>query len=234
MSYQAGDTYPAQLTILDAAGTAADPDSLTLTVREPDGTTIVYVYGDDSEIVRDSEGIFHADIPVDAAGMWAFAWATTNEQEAEGVQVWVSPSAVTSVTFCTVADVATRLGRDLTDAEQGTVAMLCELVTSEMAAAADKDAAWLAALTEVQPPLRVIAIDVVTRLMRNPTGLSSTSETLGAYSYTQRFAGDGESASVGGMALTAREERRVRRLILGTSVGTIEVPSIFESELLLP
>ena len=235
MSYSVGDTYPAQVTVRNPAGDLADPDSLLLNVRDPSTDVTTYAFGVDSEIVRDGDGIFHADIPLTGAGMWVFEWATTNEQETEGVQVWVSAAPSTRVTFCTPADIATRLGRDLTEAEQGTVEMLCELVTGEIAAAVDKDADWPGSLEAIPASLRTIAIEVVSRLMLNPTGLSSTSETLGAYSYTQRFGGDTMSqAGGGGVALTAAAKRRVRRAVFGASVDSIEVASIFASELLLP
>lgn len=236
MSYQAGDTYLANVEIKDADGAAVDPESLTLSVRDPvTGEVTTYEHGVDPEVVRDSEGVFHADIPLTARGMWVFAWSTTNEQETEAVQVWVSESPVLTVTFCTVTDVATRLGRTLTENEASSAAMFCELVTGEIAAAADKGADWPATLEDIPSPLRSIALDVVSRLLLNPTGLSSTSEALGAYSYTQRFAADAMSQAVGGgVALTAAEKRRVRRAVFGASVDSIEVASIFESELLLP
>jgi hypothetical protein len=235
MSYQAGDTYPASVTIRDGAGAVTDPDTLTLSVREPDATVTVLAYGTDTELARDSEGVYHADIPLTAAGMWVFQWETTDEAEVEGVQVWASPAPTSTVTFCTVTDIATRLGRNLTTDEQSTVQMLCDLVTNEMCAAADKDADYPGSLTEIPLPLRSIAIDVVTRVMLNPQGYSSTSETLGAYSYTQRYGSSGDGAGgPTGIALTPAEERRVRRAVFGASVASIEVPSIFDQELPLP
>lgn len=235
MSYQAGDTYPASITIRDANGNPADPDSLVLSVRDPSGEVTPYEYGVDVIVVRDSAGVFHADVALTDPGMWVFAWATMNEAQVEGVQVWVSPSPSAAVTFCTPADIATRLGRDLTEAEQATATMLCELVTDQVAAAVDEDADWAAALDPIPLPLRAIAIDVVHRVMRNPSGYSSTSETLGAYSYTQRYGSDsGDAGAAGGFTLTPAEARRVRRAVFGASVASIEVASIFDQELPLP
>lgn len=235
MSYQAGDTYPWSVEIRDGSGELTDPDSLIVSVREADGTVTDYAYGVDALVVRDDVGEYHADVPLTAPGMWVIQGATTNEQQTEAVQVWVSETPVLTVTFCTVADVATRLGRTLTENEASSAAMFCELVTGEIAAAVDKGADWPATLEDIPSPLRSIALDVVSRLLLNPTGLSSTSETLGAYSYTQRFGADTMPQAVGsGVSLTAAEKRRVRRAVFGASVDSIEVASIFESELLLP
>ena len=231
MSYQAGDTYLWSVEIRDGSGTLADPDSLIVSVREADGAVTDYAYGTDALVVRDDVGEYHADVPLTAPGMWVIQGATTNEQQTEAVQVWVSESPVLTVTFCTVADVATRLGRTLTDNEAASAAMFCELVTGEISAAVDKGADWPATLEEIPSPLRSIALDVVSRLLLNPSGLSSTSETLGAYSYTQRFGTDAAVQVSGGVVLTAAEKRRVRRAVFGASVDSIEVASIFDSEL---
>lgn len=233
MSYQAGDTYPATVTIRDEAGVLTDPETLTLKVRDEAGTVTSYVYGVSDRVIRDGTGLYHSDVLLDTTGMWVLSWQITDEEQVEGVQVWVSPAPSATVTFCTVTDIATRLGRDLTAPEQATVQMLCELVTNEIAAAADKDADWPGSLTAVALPLRAIAVDVVTRVMRNPSGFSSTSETLGAYSYTERYGSD-DSTTGGGLALTPAEARRARRAVFGASVSSIEVASIFEAELPLP
>lgn len=234
MSYQAGDTYIATVTVRDDAGAVTDPDTLTLNVRDNAGTVTTYEYNSNALIVRDELGVYHADVPLIAPGMWVFAWATTNEAQAEGVQVWVSAAPSTTITFCTPADIQTRLGRDLTDTEAETVAMFCELVTDEMAAVAAQDADWPATLDPIPVPLRAIAIDVVSRVMVNPQGYSSTSETLGAYSYTQRYGSDTGNGVAGGLTLTSAEARRVRRAAFGAGVASIEVASIFDRELPLP
>jgi hypothetical protein len=235
MSYQAGDTYPWSVKVRDGDGNLVDPELLTVSVREPDTTITEYVYGIDALVVRDSEGIFHADIPLTDAGMWIIQGATTNEPEVARVQIAVGPALEAAVTFCTPADIATRLARDLTTAEASTVEMLCELVTTEIAAAADKAADWPASLTEIHPTLRTIAVEVVARTMRNPDGFSSTSETLGAYTYTQRYGDEGIGGGhVGDLALTAAERRRVRRAVFGVGVASVPLVSIFDVELPLP
>lgn len=240
MIWQAGDTYPANVTVRDDDGELVDPDTLSLSVRDPEGDVTTYVYGADPEVVRDSLGVYHADVEIGTPGMWVFAWSTTNEEQVEGVQIAVSPAPTVGITFCTVADIATRLGRTLTALETEVAQMLCELATGEIAAAVDEDAGWPSTLTAIHPTLRTVAQDAVLRTMRqtttNPSGASSVSETLGAYSYTERYEnGGGDDGSTGlALALTPSEARRVRRAVFGTSTASVAVASIFDEELPLP
>lgn len=226
MSYQAGDTYPAQVTVRNDAGALVDPPTLALKVRDPTTTVTTYVYGTDAIIVRDSIGLFHADVPLDAAGMWVIAWPTTDESQVEGVQVWASAAPTSTITLCTPADVGTLLARTFTDAEALSVAMLCELATAAITDAVDQTPEWVAALDPVPFGLRVMALELVRRAMPltsgNPTGLTSKSETIGEYSYTDRYENGGASANGGGggMSLTDAEERRVRRIVWGRNSAT--------------
>ncbi len=48
---------------IEATSTLTDPTTLTVKVRPPSHTVSTYVYGTDAEIVRDSAGTFHIDIP---------------------------------------------------------------------------------------------------------------------------------------------------------------------------
>jgi len=61
----------------DVAGALTDPTVVTLKWRVAGGTTTTWVYLTDTQIVRDSVGVFHADIPVVAAGLHYFRWEGT-------------------------------------------------------------------------------------------------------------------------------------------------------------
>jgi hypothetical protein len=61
----------------NAAGALADPTTVSLKWRVAGGTTTTWVYLTDSQIVRDSVGLFHADIPVVSAGLHYFRWIGT-------------------------------------------------------------------------------------------------------------------------------------------------------------
>jgi len=61
----------------NAAGALTDPTVVRLKWRAAGGATTTWIYGTDSQIVRDSVGMFHADIPVVAAGLHYFRWEGT-------------------------------------------------------------------------------------------------------------------------------------------------------------
>lgn len=74
--YQPGDLVRLSTTFT-VDDTPTDPTSVTLTVQKPDGTQTDYVHGTDPEVVKDSTGVYHADIEADQAGLWVWAWTGT-------------------------------------------------------------------------------------------------------------------------------------------------------------
>lgn len=118
-------------------------------------------------------------------------------------------------TFATRTDVQTRLGRLLTAAEADQADLLLELATGALAEACDKDTDWATALTPVPEMLRILCMEVVVRVLLNPAGLKSGSESLGAYSRSGTYA-DG----AGALALTDHEERLARRAVHGSNSGS--------------
>jgi hypothetical protein len=59
----------------NAAGVLADPTTVTLKWRVfSDDDLTTWVYGTDSQVVKDSTGLYHADIPVTKAGRHYFRW----------------------------------------------------------------------------------------------------------------------------------------------------------------
>ena len=125
--------------------------------------------------------------------------------------------------FATAEDVATRLGRSLDPTEAAKVDGMLEAATANIAAAADKNDAWAAALSPVPNVLHFLAIELVIRAMPNPGGLRSQSETLGAYQSSQAFRDDSNG---GGLALTQVEESLVRRTVYGTTTASIKTESL--------
>jgi len=67
----------------NAAGALADPTTVTLkwgyassaTAQATSVTT--WLYGTDSQVVKDGTGVYHADIPVTRAGIHRFRWVGT-------------------------------------------------------------------------------------------------------------------------------------------------------------
>jgi hypothetical protein len=62
-----------------------DPDGLKLTLRAPDGTTIEFIYPDDTDVVHDQLGRFHVDHVLDQPQLWTWRWETIGESYAGGV-----------------------------------------------------------------------------------------------------------------------------------------------------
>ena len=61
---------------------AIDPTVVKLTVRHGDGTTATYVYGTDAIVVKDSTGVYHADVELTVVGAFAYRWWSTGTGQA--------------------------------------------------------------------------------------------------------------------------------------------------------
>jgi hypothetical protein len=71
----------------DLDGTATDPDTVTLTIRQPDGSLLAYGWpsaGADGTLTRESAGRFYADIIIGQSGMWDLKLAGTGAVTAAG------------------------------------------------------------------------------------------------------------------------------------------------------
>lgn len=121
--------------------------------------------------------------------------------------------------FATPEDVATRLGRDLSAIEAGTVETLLDVATSIITDFLGKTSDWATDLDPIHPVLRWVTMELAARTMVNPDGSSMFSETLGAYSYTKGFRA-GSSDSTPGIMLTKHEELIVTQAVYGTLTGS--------------
>ena len=61
-----------------------DPNVVTLRYKNPAGTITVWVYLTDAQVVRDSVGLFRADINANAGGVWSFRWEGTGPAQGAG------------------------------------------------------------------------------------------------------------------------------------------------------
>jgi hypothetical protein len=79
----------------DTDGDLADPTTITLVVREPDGTRTTYVHGTDEEVVKDATGLYHFSHTPDSVGRWGYRWVGTGAVAyAEEQFVKILPSQV--------------------------------------------------------------------------------------------------------------------------------------------
>ena len=116
--------------------------------------------------------------------------------------------------FATADDVAARLGRELTIAEENLVEAVVEQVTDLIADAVGQDADWAADLDPVPAVLTAICVEKAIAVGSNPNGVASRSETLGSFSSSETFRKDS------GLYLTPLEERLARRAVLGRLAGS--------------
>jgi len=80
--YQVGDLVRCTGTFTDADGNAQDPDAVLCQVLDPSKTLAEYEYGTDPELVKDSTGVYHVDVDVDAAGWWKYRFYATGTGQA--------------------------------------------------------------------------------------------------------------------------------------------------------
>ncbi len=55
-------------------GLLSDPTTLECTIQEPDDTQTTYVWGTDSELVKDATGEFHVDWDSTQSGKHQYRW----------------------------------------------------------------------------------------------------------------------------------------------------------------
>jgi len=121
--------------------------------------------------------------------------------------------------FATADDVAVRLGRDLTTAEEAMVEAVIEGVQGMIALAAGKDDDWADDLDPVPAYFKMLVVEKALIVGTNPNGLRSEAKTLGAVERSRVFRD-------AGVFLTDDEEDRVRVIVGGTDRATFRVPSL--------
>jgi len=75
-------------------GTATDPSTIALTVKDPNGTKTTYTYAG-SQVVKDSIGNYHFDLTPTTAGSWFYGWQSTGTAASDAEAFFtVLPSVV--------------------------------------------------------------------------------------------------------------------------------------------
>jgi hypothetical protein len=59
-------------TFTDEDGVLHDAPEVKFELRTPDGKVTLYVYGTDTEVVKDGVGIYHVDISLDSYGEYKY------------------------------------------------------------------------------------------------------------------------------------------------------------------
>lgn len=124
----------------------------------------------------------------------------------------------------TNAEIATRLGRPLTTAEEDQADLLLEQAVAAVADACGKDDDWSAALDPIPAALAGIVIEATARAITAPIGVRSTQEQLGSYSRSESY----NDQLAQGLQLTSAEERRARRIVFGSNSGSATLQSVLD------
>jgi hypothetical protein len=116
-----GDLVPVSATFKNAAGAATDPTTITFKLQKPDATLTTYVYPTDAQLVKDSVGVYHVDVPLAAAGVWYYRFEGTGAVAAteDGVLI-ADPSpfyaaGLATRALCTLEDAKLYAKVDLDD-----------------------------------------------------------------------------------------------------------------------
>jgi hypothetical protein len=78
-THDVGDRRRLTITVRDEDGVIADPFGVVFRMREPDDTVTVYVYGTDTEVVKDSPGVYHVDWDITLEGLHFWRFETTGD-----------------------------------------------------------------------------------------------------------------------------------------------------------
>lgn len=123
--------------------------------------------------------------------------------------------------FAASTDVAARLGRDLTAAETTSVGFLLDAATEVICVHLDRE---YEQVDPVPPVLEGICVSMVLRALANPSGLSSRSETIGAYSHSETYRRDVGSD----VSMTPTERDLARRAFYGSNLKTVRLRTPIE------
>jgi len=155
-------------------------------------------------------------------GWYQFQWV-----DGDGaVTQWWGPvsSAASATDLCTYEDVHARMGApDWSAGEEAQCRFLIDTVSAAIVAEVDKTEEWAATLSPVPGQLRALCVEVVARVMANPTGARSSSEQLGSYQFTDSFSDAGH-----GLELTPTEVLRARRAVWGTNTASARAVSVLD------
>lgn len=95
-TYEQGNLIRLTGSFIDVStGNAIDPSIVKFRVKAPDGAMTEYRYGTNAELVKDSTGNYHVDLPADQAGRYTYRFFSTGTGMAARDKVFVvTPAGV--------------------------------------------------------------------------------------------------------------------------------------------
>ena len=92
--YDVGDLVRVSAVFKNAAGAEADPTAVSFKFRKPDGVVTTWGVAV-NQIVKDSDGNFHADLNITVKGVWIYKFIGTGAVQAvEEASLVVRPSLI--------------------------------------------------------------------------------------------------------------------------------------------
>lgn len=122
--------------------------------------------------------------------------------------------------YAATADIAARLGRDLTDAETTSYASILEVISNEVNVELGLDGE----LVEAPAVFKGTVVTAAIRQQSNPSGVASQSETLGSYQHSETFPRSGDGTTT----LTPAEVRLLRHAFHKTLTGSPVIGSVID------
>lgn len=126
--------------------------------------------------------------------------------------------------LATAEDVATRLGRSLTAAEEALSEQVIAGVTGLITDAVDEDSAWADGLDPVPSFYHELCVQKTIAIGSNPGQLAAITEQLGQASRSRTF----QRSNDVGIFLTDAEERKVRQIHYGTGASSGRTQSLVD------
>ena len=206
--------------------------TLGVAIMDGDTATVARTTSGINEIAATGVYVFTGTAPSTAGQYVLLAddGAATPFYVSDDLTVTQTGRAPDTGVFATYADVATRMGVTLTSAQQAQATAVIAMVEDLIAEAVYKDSDWAAALDPVPATLTNICVEKAILSLANPKGLESETETLGAYSHTERF-NTKESIAAMGIFLNAADRAKARRAVYGSNVSTVRTATVLEEYL---
>lgn len=85
MAYNVGDKVRCTGNLATASGTPTNSTDVYGWVRNPSGTTTVYHYGVNTELVKSGVGVYYIDVDLSIVGHWYYGFYSTGTAQAASV-----------------------------------------------------------------------------------------------------------------------------------------------------
>lgn len=79
--FDLGDLVRCSAEFRNSADVLVDPATVTFKIKPPESDVVEYIYGTDTELIKDSTGKYHVDIDANSAGTWFYRFFSTGSSQ---------------------------------------------------------------------------------------------------------------------------------------------------------